>query len=96
MSQPSPFSSTRLSYRAIRHPEDLAVFTAINADQTGYQNSNITNIKLPSSADAEKFMKETADKSLLGAIIWLKPSFRKEDLDNSIRGEEEIVDEKCS
>lgn len=68
---PSPFSSTRLVYRAVRQPEDLAVFKAINDDQIGYQNSNASNIKLASDADAEKFMKATAEESLLGAVIWL-------------------------
>ncbi len=72
MSQkPLPFSSARLLYRAVRQPEDLAVFKAINEDQIGYQNSNGSNIKLAGNADAEKFMKATAEESLLGAVIWL-------------------------
>ncbi|KAF1848852.1 acyl-CoA N-acyltransferase [Cucurbitaria berberidis CBS 394.84] len=73
MSHPTPFSSARLTYHAIRQPDDLALFKAINADQTGYQNSNASNIKLPSHADAEKFMKATAEENLLGAVIWLAP-----------------------
>lgn len=75
--QQSSFASKRLTFRAIRHPEDLAVFNAINADEKGYQNSNYSNIKLPTQTDAEKFMKETANESLLGAIIWLKPEFQE-------------------
>ncbi|CAO2650060.1 Nn.00g013520.m01.CDS01 [Neocucurbitaria sp. VM-36] len=93
MSHPSSFSSFRLTYRAIRHPEDLAVFTAINADQAGYQNSNLTNIKLASPADAEKFMKEAANESLLGAIIWLKQLFCRGVVDSS-SDSGEIFDER--
>ncbi|KAF1941128.1 acyl-CoA N-acyltransferase [Clathrospora elynae] len=68
---PSPFASARLQYRAIRQPQDLAVFEAINSDVHGYQNSNFSNIKLPTTDDATKFMKATAEEGLLGAIIWL-------------------------
>ncbi|KAH7383798.1 acyl-CoA N-acyltransferase [Pyrenochaeta sp. MPI-SDFR-AT-0127] len=87
--RPSPFSSTRLIYRAVRQPEDLAVFKAINDDQIGYQNSNASNIKLAGDADAEKFMKATAEESLLGAIIWLPLATNgdnsKEKIDSEIK-----------
>lgn len=68
--RPNPFASARLEYRAIR-PADLSVFLAINDDRLGYQNSNFSNNKLPSESDAAKFMKDVAEESLLGAIIWL-------------------------
>jgi len=67
-----PFDTTRLAFRAVRQPEDLALFIAIGNDQDGYMNSNSTNNRLPSSADAASFMKSTAEDSLLGATIWLK------------------------
>ncbi|KAJ4986965.1 hypothetical protein SVAN01_07506 [Stagonosporopsis vannaccii] len=67
-----PFDTTRLAFRAVRQPEDLALFVAIGNDQNGYMNSNFTNASLPSTADAAKFMKSTAEDSLLGATIWLK------------------------
>lgn len=68
---PSPFSSKRLHFHGIRPTSDLPVFLAINADPHGFQNSNFTNNKLAGPADAEKYMKETAEDSLLGAVIWL-------------------------
>lgn len=67
-----PFDTTRLAFRAVRQPEDLALFVAIGNDQDGFMNSNSCNTSLPSSADAAKFMKSTAEDSLLGATIWLK------------------------
>jgi RimJ/RimL family protein N-acetyltransferase len=70
LNPPSPWQSTRLHYHAIR-PCDLSVFLAINNDNSGYANSNFTNIKLPGIADAEKFTKGTVEESLLAAIIWL-------------------------
>lgn len=74
-----PFDTARLAFRAVRQPEDLALFVAIGNDQNGYMNSNFTNASLPSPADAAKFMKDTAEESLLGATIWLKdtPSSRE-------------------
>lgn len=68
-----PFDTTRLAFRAVRQPEDLPLFLAIGDDQSGFMNSNSTNISLPSSSDATKFMKSVAEDSLLGATIWLKP-----------------------
>ncbi|KAL6707304.1 hypothetical protein ACN47E_004292 [Coniothyrium glycines] len=68
---PSPFTSQRLHYRSIRPTEDLPVFHAINNDPSGYCNSNFSNAKLPTSSDAESFLKQTAEDSLVGAIIWL-------------------------
>ncbi|OAL45628.1 acyl-CoA N-acyltransferase [Pyrenochaeta sp. DS3sAY3a] len=71
MSNPAPFSSARLHYRAIRLPEDLPVFLAINEDKIGFQNSSINNIRLVSTADLEKWMKSMTEDCLLGAVIWL-------------------------
>jgi RimJ/RimL family protein N-acetyltransferase len=68
--QADTWSSERLHYRAIR-PEDISVFHAINADHSGFANSNFNNIKLPTTSDAESFMKGLLDDCLLGAIIWL-------------------------
>lgn len=67
-----PFDTTRLAFRAVRQPEDLALFTAIGNDQSGFMNSNFSNTALPSSTDTTKFMKSVAEDSLLGATIWLK------------------------
>ncbi|KAF2621933.1 acyl-CoA N-acyltransferase [Macroventuria anomochaeta] len=67
-----PFDTTRLAFRAVRQPEDLALYLAIGNDQDGFMNSNFTNTALPSTADATKFMKSVAEDSLLGATIWLK------------------------
>jgi RimJ/RimL family protein N-acetyltransferase len=71
MSQRSPFSSARLTYRAIRS-SDTALFTAIGADTVGYINSSTTNIHLANEADTNEFMKECQEKMLLGAAIWLR------------------------
>jgi RimJ/RimL family protein N-acetyltransferase len=71
MSQRSPFSSARLTYRAIRS-SDTALFTAIGADTVGYINSSTTNIHLVSEADTTEFLKECQEKMLLGAAIWLR------------------------
>jgi RimJ/RimL family protein N-acetyltransferase len=68
------FSSARLLYRAVRQPQDLPVFQAINNDPVGYVNSNASNIRLASPADAADFMKSTAEDNLLGAVIWIRPS----------------------
>ncbi|KAJ4355055.1 hypothetical protein N0V95_003273 [Ascochyta clinopodiicola] len=67
-----PFDTTRLSFRAVRGPEDLPLFLAIGHDQPGFMNSNLSNAALPSPADGTKFMKSVAEDSLLGATIWLK------------------------
>ena len=82
---PSPFSSARLIYRAIRQPEDLPVFQALNDDLRGYEQSNVTNIKLAGPKDTEKFMKDTAEDSYLGAVIWLP----HDEVDESGQGEGE-------
>lgn len=68
-----PFDTTRLSFRAVRQTEDLALFLAIGNDQSGFMNSSHTNISLPSVADATKFMKSVSEDCLVGATIWLKP-----------------------
>lgn len=67
-----PFDTIRLAFRAVRQPEDLALFTAIGNDQSGFMNSNFSNTALPSSADTTKFLKSVAEDSLLGATIWRK------------------------
>ncbi|KAH9878198.1 hypothetical protein J1614_003415 [Plenodomus biglobosus] len=72
MTPPSPFTSSRLSYRAIRPNQDLAVFEAINADSTGYTNSNYHNAKPPGPPEATRFLQACTESSLLGAIIWLR------------------------
>ena len=77
-----PFDTARLAFRAVRQPEDLALFLAIGNDQDGFMNSNFTNIALPSNADATKLVKSVAEEHLLGATIWLK------DTDNSKESEE--------
>ena len=68
--QPSPWSSTKLTYRAIR-PTDLPLFLAIAADSAGYANSGFKNAHLPTEADALDFQTGVTKDSLLGAIIWL-------------------------
>lgn len=70
MPPPNPWSSPRLTYRAIR-PQDIAIFTAINTDPHGFANSNLETIKLATSQDASEFMKDCLEKQLLGAVIWL-------------------------
>lgn len=75
-----PFSSARLIYRAVTDsPSDIALFAAINDDRIGHENSNGSNIKLPTPADAEKFRKSLQD-DLLGAIICLAPDESNSDL----------------
>lgn len=69
-----PFDTTRLAFRAVRQPEDLALYIAIGNDQDGFMNSNFDTTSLPSSADATKFMKSVAEDSLVGATIWLRDS----------------------
>jgi RimJ/RimL family protein N-acetyltransferase len=78
-----PFDTTRLAFRAIRQPEDLALFTAIGNDQSGYMNSNFSNTALISPAGTNKFMKSLAEDQLIGATIWLK---------NTPREQEEMAD----
>ena len=63
-----PFRSARLIYRAIRVPEDDALFAAINDDRIGYINSNLANITLPTPSDATRFREKVAD-GLLAAVI---------------------------
>lgn len=70
MAPSHPFTSARLTYRSIR-AADTAIFNAINADTLGFINSNLGNIRLPSDTDASEFMKHCAEKTLLGAVIWL-------------------------
>ncbi|KAF3031510.1 hypothetical protein E8E12_002136 [Didymella heteroderae] len=67
-----PFDTTRLAFRAVRQPEDLALFTAIGNDQLGYMNSNFSNTALISPTGTIKFMKSVAEDQLVGATIWLK------------------------
>jgi RimJ/RimL family protein N-acetyltransferase len=67
-----PFRSARLTYRAIRIPEDAELFAAINDDRAGYMNSNASNIKLPGAADAAAFQKSVSEE-LLGCVICLAP-----------------------
>lgn len=67
-----PFDTTRLAFRAVRQPEDIALFTAIGNDQSGYMNSNFSNAALVSPADTNKFIKSIAEDQLIGATIWLK------------------------
>ncbi|KAH7130373.1 acyl-CoA N-acyltransferase [Dendryphion nanum] len=69
-----PFRSERLIFRAVQFPGDNDLFIAINDDRIGYQNSNASNSRLPSAADAEKWQKSVAEDSLLGAVIWLPPT----------------------
>ena len=72
-----PFTSARLTYRAILTPQDNALFQAINDDRQGYMNSNISNNRLASTSDAQQFQKETAEDSLLGAVICITPKSGK-------------------
>jgi RimJ/RimL family protein N-acetyltransferase len=65
-----PFRSARLFYRAVRGPDDDAIFAAINDDRAGYMNSNASNNRLPTPADATDFRKSVSE-DLLGAIICL-------------------------
>ncbi|KAF2652383.1 acyl-CoA N-acyltransferase [Lophiostoma macrostomum CBS 122681] len=73
-SQKDPFTSSRLTYRAIQTPEDNNLFQAINDDRQGYMNSNATNNMLPGISQSQKFQKEVADDCLLGAVICITPS----------------------
>ncbi|KAF2119322.1 acyl-CoA N-acyltransferase [Lophiotrema nucula] len=68
-----PFRSERLIYRAVRAPEDNALFDALTDDRFGYMNSNASNIKLPGAKDARDHQKQVAEKALLGAVICLQP-----------------------
>lgn len=70
MSSPYPYTSPRLTYRAIR-PSDSTLFSLIASDTIGYQNSSITNIHLPTPSDSADFQSYCATKCLLGAVIWL-------------------------
>jgi RimJ/RimL family protein N-acetyltransferase len=71
MSQGYPYSSARLEYRAVQS-SDRPLFAALTADTTGYINSSVSNIKLPTESDAYDFMKQVTDNYLLGVVIWLK------------------------
>lgn len=62
------FRSERLLYRAVSTEDDLPLFEAINNDKIGYQNSNASNIRLPTKDDAKDFMKGVSE-DLLGAVI---------------------------
>lgn len=64
------FRSARLSYRAVSLDDDLHLFQAIDVDNLGYQNSNSSNISLPSKEDSKTFMKRVSE-DFLGAIICL-------------------------
>lgn len=68
----TPFDTTSVALRAVRQPEDLALFTAMSNDQAGFINSSVKNTSLPSSVDATKHMKSVAEDQLLGATIWLE------------------------
>lgn len=76
MSSPKPykpFDTDRLSFRAVRPVEDATLFNAIADDQSGFANSNISNIGLSGPESSEKFAKSLAEDYLLGAVIWLQP-----------------------
>ncbi|KAI8930892.1 hypothetical protein NX059_011907 [Plenodomus lindquistii] len=92
----SPFTSPRLTYRAIHPTADRQIFTAINADPNGYPASNFSNAKLPGPNDTDKFLKQCSEDSLLGAIIWLPhdPSLTGEPLAREIRRLENEEKEK--
>lgn len=77
-----PFDTTRLAFRAVRQPEDLALFTAIGNDQSGYMNSNFSNTALNSPAGTHKFMKSVAEDQLIGATIWLKDTPKSKELED--------------
>ncbi|KAF2873923.1 acyl-CoA N-acyltransferase [Massariosphaeria phaeospora] len=66
-----PFRSTRLHYRALNPTTDLRLFAAINGDPSGYANSNLSNIHLPTAADAAQFQASVIENSLVAAIICL-------------------------
>ncbi|KAF2848386.1 acyl-CoA N-acyltransferase, partial [Plenodomus tracheiphilus IPT5] len=91
-----PFTSPHLHYRAIRPTHDLPLFTAINADQTGYPNSNISNAKLPGATDALTYLTHCSTATLLGAIIWLPhpPSLKGRFLTNEIARLKRVEDAK--
>lgn len=67
-----PFRSQRLIYRAVMTPDDHHLFLAINNDRIGYQNSNMSNNRLPGAAQATKFQNQVAEDSLIGAVICLR------------------------
>ncbi|PSN71824.1 acyl-CoA N-acyltransferase [Corynespora cassiicola Philippines] len=66
-----PFRTPRLHLRAVDLKTDIALFTTINNDTQGFQNSNSTNIKLPGPSDAEAFAKGVANDCLVGAVLCL-------------------------
>ncbi|KAF2723168.1 acyl-CoA N-acyltransferase [Polychaeton citri CBS 116435] len=68
-----PYRSERLWYRAVDTPEDDTLFQAINADPIAYENSNASNIRLPTRADAADFQKRFSEDVLLGIVICLPP-----------------------
>lgn len=67
------FRSVRLTYRAVNPDTDLPLFLAIHDDRVGYQNSNPSNIHLPTVSDAREFMTAVSE-ALLGAIICVSPT----------------------
>jgi RimJ/RimL family protein N-acetyltransferase len=88
-SQKDPFTSSRLTYRAILTPEDNALFQAINDDRQGYMNSNVTNNALPGVSSAQKFQKEVAEDCLLGAVICITPHAQEPDVEDKTRAVED-------
>jgi RimJ/RimL family protein N-acetyltransferase len=80
-----PYTSPRLTYRAIR-PLDTLLFNLIASDTLGYQNSSVSNIHIPTSTDSADFLSYCATKCLLGVVIWLPhpPSLSAQDIAGKI------------
>ncbi|KAF1931112.1 acyl-CoA N-acyltransferase [Didymella exigua CBS 183.55] len=60
-----PFDTPRLALRAVQQPEDLALFTAMGDDHTGFMNSSFNNTSLQSLSGTKKFLKFLAEDTLL-------------------------------
>ncbi|KAK3679203.1 hypothetical protein LTR78_000764 [Recurvomyces mirabilis] len=66
-----PSCSARLIYRAIEPDEDEDFFLAIQQDQLGYRNSNLS-ISIPQGrASAKGYIKRVTENSMLGVVICL-------------------------
>ena len=68
-----PFRSERLVYRAVQTPGDNNLFQAITDDYIGYQNSNLSNNKLPNAKEAAR-LQHVVSEGLMGAVICLAPT----------------------
>lgn len=68
-----PFRSERLIYRAIRSPEDDALFQTIQTEPISFMNSNARLMRPQSRKDAADYQNYVATESLLGVVICIAP-----------------------